>query len=432
MSIIKTLIARHKTIWLIFFAVITFLMVILNVSSRYGQDNELMYFYMPPPFYQLDSESLVCDPILAIINGKEIDQNTFGLGVLCKEDTSQTVFYTDLLVEDPNLNNDYIYEPYISQLGLQGFIFCGITRLFQNSIIIAILRMLCAAIFSMVMLAIVIELYRKYGLLYAIVFWGVSMLSNWICSFALNLYWVEFTWFIPMLLGLLCLNHAKLRKMCYFLFFISILFKCLCGFEYLSTIMVSGEVFLALEWFFNKEQRKPLFKCMLISGLCMLAGFIVAVIIMVCIYGQGDLFKGLNIFRYYLVERRTFGNSELYSNDYSESLNASLISVVLRYTFEFITGTRIMVIFIASLIVMLVDHVIFKHDRKPEFLLAMLQLIAAMSWFILAKSHSYIHININFVLYYMGFVQTIVYCLINTVIRRIKSDMVNKIQNKLC
>ena len=110
MSKIKTLIARHKTIWLIFFAVITFLMVILNVSSRYGQDNELMYFYMPPPFYQLDSESLVCDPILAIINGKEIDQSTFGLGVFCKEDTSQTVFYTDLLVEDPNLNNDYIYD----------------------------------------------------------------------------------------------------------------------------------------------------------------------------------------------------------------------------------------------------------------------------------------------------------------------------------
>ena len=36
-------------------------------------------------------------------------------------------------------------------------------------------------------------------------------------------------------------------------------------------------------------------------------------------------------------------------------------------------------------------------------------LVATLSWLVLAKSHSYIHTHINFVLWYFGFVQICMY-----------------------
>ncbi|WP_028521286.1 hypothetical protein [Ruminococcus flavefaciens] len=379
--------------------------------------------------FQLDSESLVGDPIIALINHHEIDQSQFGLGYL--NNNGSQMMYLYLLEEDPTLENEYTYTTYYSQLGLQGYFFCAVTRLFRDIRMITWFRWSCCAVFSALLVAITIQLYRRYHLLYAICFWAISVNSNWISSFSPNLYWVMFTWFVPMLLGILCLTHDKYRKLLYPLFFASVIIKSLCGFEYLSTILIAAEVWLAAEWILHKEKRASLFRCILISGLCMLAGFAVAAVVQMAVYGNGNIRQGYDFFMHYLVHRRTFGNPEEFNPAYFDSLNASSGTVLKKYLWDYEEGKKMLLLLVASLLFLLTDRVLFKRDRKQDLSLLLLHLAAPLSWFILAKSHSYIHTHINFVLYYLGFAQTAAYCLIATVtshIRIVAPDGSEKIQ----
>ena len=91
----------------------------------------------------------------------------------------------------------------------------------------------------------------KYNLLLAVIYYLTFLLSPWIVNFARNLYWVEFTWFIPMAIGLFCsinINNKICRFTSYLLAFFSILIKCLCGYEYISTIMLSMITFLVIDF----------------------------------------------------------------------------------------------------------------------------------------------------------------------------------------
>lgn len=45
--------------------------------------------------------------------------------------------------------------------------------------------------------------------------------------------------------------------------------------------------------------------------------------------------------------------------------------------------------------------------------------LTSVSWFVLAKSHSYVHTHINFVLWYMGYVQVCLYVIVDWIIDRI-------------
>ena len=50
------------------------------------------------------------------------------------------------------------------------------------------------------------------------------------------------------------------------------------------------------------------------------------------------------------------------------------------------------------------------HQNKSRDLgLFVAFIMPPLSWFILAKSHSYVHIHINFVLWYLGFAAAIIY-----------------------
>ena len=301
-------------------------------------------------------------------------------------------------------------------------VFSGVKE-YSFEILYMIYRLLCCLLFAAVLLPIIIQLNKRYGKMFAFSFAVVSLLSNWIINFSRNLYWVEFTWFIPLLLSLLWLNYKDRRMFIYPLYFVSIFVKCLCGYEYLSTIMLSGILFIFVELFLvGKKEKKDYLIGLVIIGLLCLLGFICALGIHAYMYGDGDLIDGLEGVKSNLVMRRTYGNSSNFANKYADSLNASVFAVLFRY-FVFnirspLDGPIIFVFFILTIIVLCYQRKALKKNNNFEICLFVISLLAPLSWLVLAKAHSYIHMN--FVIFYMGWVQSCLYIIMRFVTIKLK------------
>ena len=255
-----------------------------------------------------------------------------------------------------------------------------------------------------------------------IVFW----LSPWLVNFARNLYWVEFTWFLPMAIGLLIslkLNDKKFRIPGYLLIFLSIAIKSLCGYEYISTIMVGSILFLlsdlaAAIYAKNKELTHLLFKVILICSVCALAGFSAAICIHARLKGNGSVAAGImNIIKEDVL-RRT-GGADLNTLDphYWDSLNASVwevLSIYIHFPSEIIaevSGNLFPLLSLTALAILIYDFKKKKTDIGSAALYVF-SYLAANSWFVLAKAHSYVHVHMNYAMWYFGFVQICFYIII--------------------
>jgi hypothetical protein len=310
---------------------------------------------------------------------------------------------------------------YSSQIGLQGWLY----YLFTKTNIPGpafLLRTGCCVLLSLVISLICYELYIKYGLLMASSFYLVSICSSWIRNFSTNLYWVEFTWFIPMLLGLICLNDLNTRFWLYPLFFLAILVKSAGGYEYITVIMLSSIMFLAAEWICSikkdKQRSKLLFRAILSIGAISLLGFTAALLIHSFIRGNGNMLNGLNSIYQRDVLRRTFGNAADFPEVYTASLNASILDVILLYFKNNTAGKHAKFLFLTLSIAF-----IYSRLKKSRFLsnkdiwLFLITFITCVSWFIFGKSHSYIHTHMNYVMWYMGFIQIGVYFIVKYILK---------------
>ena len=105
-----------------------------------------------------------------------------------------------------------LLQAYRSQYGLQGKVFKHLARLIGNRGIVSNLNLLCCVITAFVFSVIVVLLAKKYNEILAACFFVTFWLSPWIINFARNLYWVEFTWFIPMAVGIFCAWKISSRK----------------------------------------------------------------------------------------------------------------------------------------------------------------------------------------------------------------------------
>lgn len=317
--------------------------------------------------------------------------------------------------------------PYVSQVGLQGMIFREFPKEFTMVEIISIYRWGLAFLYATVMTLICYQIYKKYNVLFAIIFYMVTLLSPWLIGYSTNLYWVVFTWFLPMLAGLLCsnnINSRKMRMISYILVFVGVAIKCACGYEYISTIMLSSIVFLLSDLTLaiidkrDKAEIWHLFKVIFIMGIFALLGFVVVMIIHSYLRGDGEIFSGLKAIFYTDVLRRTIGgDASTFQDIYSDSLNSNFIIVICRYLL-FDTPVILGVpgfMFIPLIAVSFLGLVwgIRKGLLKKEILVLYIWMgIASVSWFILGKAHSYVHTMLNFVLWYFGFVQILFYAII--------------------
>ncbi|MBP3295417.1 MAG: hypothetical protein J6M27_02450, partial [Lachnospiraceae bacterium] len=330
------------------------------------------------------------------------------------------VFYTPDHQELPTSR----LEAYRSHYGLQGKIFTFLASGDERENGIGRLNLICALVTAAVFVVLTFLLKKRYNTLFAGCFYITWLLSPWISGFAHNLYWVEFTWFLPMLAGLICSMRSEVKKcriVCYIFLYVGILIRSLCGYEYVSTIMMSAVTFLAADIFLGiirREEKEKIvrhFQTFIIASIMALLGFVTAILIHSIVKGNGDITRGmLRIWQEDVMRRTNGADLNAFDSSYWPSMNASVWEVFCKY-FHFkteiltgIPGSVFPVICLAPIVILAGGYWRKKTDYEMLFLYVWF-FGATISWYCLAKSHSYVHVHLNYVLWYIGFVPICLY-----------------------
>lgn len=379
------------------FLVMVFLMFIIFLTNFINLDGVFKNF-------QKDSEALV----IAKINN---DRNT-------------------ITNEGFGLSSSTGPGPYKSCVGLQGFFYSFLANKLKLSKII-ILNFI-TALFSAITLVILCNLLaKKYNSLFGYVFYGVCILSFWIVAFARNLYWVEYLWFLPAIFSLLMLDAFYQKKKWWFyliLLYLSILAKALCGYEYMTTILLFAISFPVIDLFLvtDKKIRARLFLLILLAGVLCLIAFFTAILIHANMRGD-SIVDGLKAIWHEDVLRRTLGgNPDDFPVIYKESINSSTAYVLMLYIYKLgrpvilgIEGYLFPLLITICSFILLFNTILRKKLFSLENMMFVFYFITSISWLVLGKSHSYIHQHINYVVWYFGFVQVCMYICLDFILNQL-------------
>ena len=400
-----------------------FILLILLLTLNFSKNLIGKNFVGAPIFegFQTDSEYLVFSKIFQ--DKYAIENNKYGLGCVVTESNERldNIWNT---IQDYKSEKINIQE-YPSQLGLQGYAFSFL----YNKIHMPfwMMKLICCTILAVTLMLICYIISKKYGKLMGSIFYITFLLSPWVVAFAKNLYWVEFTWFLPVLFGLILSTNYKKKKIWIPCIFISVLIKCLCGYEYISTIMLGTIAFFIIDFFTTKEKerRKEIVKTTIIVGITCLSAFAIALCTHAVLRGEGNILQGVESIYKNDILRRTIivSDKETFPEVYQESLNASVKETVAKYfnwdsnVITGIDGKYFRLIFVSTLAIIVYDILKKRENCYRNMIMFLVFLATMLSWIILGKSHSYIHTHINFVLWYFGFVQICLYEIIQFVCR---------------
>lgn len=323
-----------------------------------------------------------------------------------------------------------LFNQYVSQFGLQGYVFSYLNN--NLNIDVKVLHVFTCLFLAITLVLISYFISKKYDKLFGSIFYITFFLSPWIIAFARNLYWVPFTWFIPCLLGLLFSIYPNKKKIFVPLIYLSILVKCLCGYEYITTIMLSTIIFFIIDLFVinDGKKRKKIISTIFVVGIVCLLAFGTALMIHGYKRGEGNIYLGVReIYKKDVLKRTILTlDKDSYTGIMRESMDSGVIDVMKLYVYHWNTDIiyglnsrlfplMILVTFVIC-IINFIDH--YEH-RKRDLAMFIMFLATSISWYILGKSHSYIHTHMNYVLWYFGFIQVCIYIITKFIIKKIKA-----------
>lgn len=296
------------------------------------------------------------------------------------------------------------YGEYTSQYGLQGRLFSALYRALHTTS-----RQLLEAfnsVLSGLLFALLVDwVRRQYGQREATILAISIVASPWLIAISRNLYWVSWTWFLPMMANgalLLRENTAQPRwPLVYAATAITIWIKALCGYEYITTITIMACIPLVLYYI---EESKPFLQSLrrlVITGAAAVFGFGVA-LLMHASARAPNLLDGLRLIKQDAV-RRTAGLAG------DTSVLLSRMDVLKRYIFDWekpstaFINIPMWVILLFATVSVVALTLNRKRDRRGYALgmAYIFSLLGPLSWFVLAKQHSANHTHLNYVLWYM-------------------------------
>ncbi len=322
-----------------------------------------------------------------------------------------------------------LFEDYVSQIGLQGKVISIVSKFLPQRYIYSTLKVGCCFALAMCVVITTYLLAKKYDKLFAICYFVVFRLSPWVANFAKSIYWVQFTWSIPFIFGLiLSIEHyKKYHKLRLAGVFISIFVKCRCGYEYITFIMIGTILPLICDRIQNliDKNRKAFTaytKRIFITGLIALAGFATALVIHSSTRGGGDVFVGIKrIYEQDILRRTLGGNVADFDSDVARSIQASLGEVLGMY-FDF--SNQIIMSIPGSLFIPLMSisaaftviAILDKSKDKTCVVFYFMSFISSITWFVLGKQHSYVHPHMNYVCWYYWFIPAMFYMIVKGIV----------------
>ena len=299
--------------------------------------------------------------------------------------------------------------PYASQFGLQGMIFSAIDLInpLPRPWRLSFYRFL-AALFCAAMLVWVAEiLRRRFGWAAFCGFLIPLALEPMLSALAPSIYWVAGIWFAPMAIAMLLADEENPTRR-YGLIaaaFVCFLVKCLCGYEFIPTIILAAAVGCLLG---VKESHDRLSRMLANVAWIVgagVAGFVVAIVAHAAkAGGLGNIVNRAAI--------RIMGDAPTLAEEIFLGKFTTIQSVLLRYL-EGNDATLIknfaipLALLVLVAVLSLLDKTVIWYlgdDRRKLQILSLAflgSIPAPLSWFVLAKGHSFVHPPINFILWYV-------------------------------
>lgn len=318
----------------------------------------------------------------------------------------------------------FAFSPYKSQLGLQGHVLQLVGRIFSFLPFFVLNKLAnwgCAALLAAVLTGICFLLQRLYhNRILSILFYATFMFSPYLINFARNIYWVPFTWFLPMLVGLAWCCWPQKRRLFAVLAFFLVLIKCLCGFEYITAVLVGMMLFPFCEAVVHRPWDRRQWAGLVVLGTAGCAGLFIALLALGVLLADGSLLTGLQQVWQLAAERtlwpaETAGGPSHGGNINSVKILLDYLRLFSRSSKEIILGVRsngFRALPVVCLMIFAVEAFQKRIDQR-KWILYLTSFAAAASWFMLAKTHSYIHIGINDVLWYLGYIQMTFYIILS-------------------
>jgi len=330
-----------------------------------------------------------------------------------------------LLGEYPSTSAPYEYNPnhaaYTGQIGLQGFLFGAIYRIFHS---INFSYWVETIIFVVTAFAILYWLYKEFGLIAASGAYIILFFSRWLIVSVRNLYWVIWTLILPFVIMLFFLRHEEQKKqyrrgLILFLLFICIFLRSGCGYEFISVAMINMEVPVFYYAIKNRWKLKDTLLRLIQYGLTALGGFFTAIFVcltQVYFYSGHSWKTAIDILFKRVAYRTGLGaTGKNFGEIISNSLHASKFSVLTSYftmgeplLFNWRMNLIIFLIIIAvALTFILVDNIPEFGTKRTSLIgfdaMILVAFLGPLSWFVLASGHSYIHTHICYILWSLPF-----------------------------
>lgn len=143
---------------------------------------------------------------------------------------------------------DGTIKAYTSQVGTQGYLMSlpVAWHWISPAAAVRIYEILCALVCAIILLSLPLWLQRNVGWSAAIVYVIFLFMSSWLTLYAKNLYWVIFLVYLPFVYSLWAypkkLSGALSAKWFYLTLFGLIAAKSLCGYEFISSVILAPTV----------------------------------------------------------------------------------------------------------------------------------------------------------------------------------------------
>lgn len=386
--------------------------------------------------FQKDSDSIV---ISSLIYNKQFRNNNGVMTVLQDEGISTSSIFEGYKNDVKFSENNF--KEYTSQTGLHTMVYTFFDNVlpFSNSLKLDFYYGINAFLSSIILAIFVAWISKKTSWLVGLgLILYISVYDVWIIQFAKSIYWVMWTWFLPMIISIFLLERYSETKVysyttSFVLICAAIILKCLCGFEYITTIMISLTVPYFFYWVTMKWKLIEGVKKLLVVSFGALSGFIISLGIYIIQYSVhynsiSKAIKQLSITAFKRIPGNTDVLKDILASGvsadtidiYKKSLEVSPMSVVWTYmtkTFEPIFGPILgpvpyghfiwFILIVSVLSIGLLCSRILSKKVKLNIIglviATFVAFIAPISWYALAKGHSYIHTHINFILWDLPF-----------------------------
>jgi hypothetical protein len=379
--------------------------------------------------HQYDSEALIV--------GRMVRSNESGMfsegGVLGK--------YTDM-PGDENHNTNALYRGdleggtfrrYESQMGMQGMYFSALDRLLDSVGILSIgkrigfYQSIHSFLLALVLSVLLIYIYIECGVVTTAVVLMTLIYSQWLVVFGDNMYWAMWLMYLPMVVSFALHKNEELtgnfnRLLTFVLITVIFFAKCGAGYEYLSTILISlvtPSVYFALknDWDFIKLSKR-----VVLLGLSGMAGFVLALIVhgIQLSFALGGFEKAKNSITT-TIAKRTHGNPDVMPEVYRRSLESDFSQVFTMYwsgeaislanvglDIKITFGTIVTIFLAVTILAFAISRSLSSLREERRVLLGLsaacwFSILAPLSWFFLAKGHSFIHTHMNHVLWHLPY-----------------------------